>query len=155
MEHVVDRSLGMTMRLAQSLGLHRSEELSSSTSADVVRSKTWWAILWQDSLLSISYDRASSAATADCPYPPVSQADIGLNYHECMYRICKIGLDTIRNRVKAQTIQNRLGGCSSMRDEIEHTQDTARTHLRDLGSCRSIIEQVSRVLGSSSGGVLS
>lgn len=129
------------MRLAQTLGLHRTEDPTSTDPSSIARTKTWWAILWQDSLLSMSYDRASSAATADSPYPPVTRPDFGLSYHESMYRICKIGLDTIVNRVAPQSIQTRLGGCSAMRNAIQHTQDTSRTHLRDLGSCRSIIEQ--------------
>lgn len=129
------------MRLAQSLGLHRSELPSSPDPACIARSKLWWAILWMDSFLSISYDRASSAATVDCPYPPVTQPDLGYSYHEAIYRVCKIGLDTIRNRVANQTIQNRIGRCATMRDEVQRTQDGSRSHLKDLASCRSIIEQ--------------
>lgn len=131
----------MTIRLAQSLGLHRSTDKQANSPEDLARTKVWWAIIWQDSLLSISFDRASSAATADCPYPPRLYPGKGLTYHEAMYRICKVGLDTIRNRVAPQSIESRLTGCSALRDEVQRAQDTALDHLRDINFCKSIREQ--------------
>lgn len=134
--------LGMTIRLAQSLGLHTQPQDRDYTEEDIIRSKTWWVVLWQDSLLSISYDRASAAASVDCAYPP---ADLnqrgGLSFAEAMYRMSKVGLDTVRNRVAPQSIESRLSHCVDLREEIQRTQDTAADHLRDLSSCRSIKDQ--------------
>jgi len=132
------------MRLAQSLGLHRStttDAQASATYEDNTRTGLWWAVLWQDSLLSISYDRASSAATADCPYPPTRQPNKGFTYHESMYRILKVGLDTIRNRVAMQSIESRLDRCGTLRAEVERAREHAAEHLQDLSKCRSIMEQ--------------
>lgn len=132
----------MTIRLAQSLGIHRTPDKSATSDQDVAGNKIWWAVLWQDSLLSISYDRASSAATADCPVPTSPDTEKGgYTYHESMYRILKVGLDTIRNRVAPQRIESRLSRCGGLRDEVQRTRDQAASHLRDLGSCKSIREQ--------------
>lgn len=136
--------LGMTMRLAQSLGLHRSsttDARETATTEDNARTQLWWAVLWQDSLLSISYDRSSSAVTADCPFPPLRQPGRGYTYHEAMYRILKTGLDTIRNRVASQTIETRLVKCGDLRDAVTRARDEATDHLRDLSRCKSIVEQ--------------
>lgn len=135
--------LGMTIRLAQSLGLHRSiENHAAPSSAEVTRSKIWWAVLWQDSLLSISYDRASSAATVDAEMPPNLSSDgQGYSYHECMYRVLKVGLDTVRNRVAPQMIESRLSRCGDLRNEVQKAQDRSVEHLRDLESCKSIRDQ--------------
>ncbi|KAB8346018.1 hypothetical protein FH972_023070 [Carpinus fangiana] len=134
--------LGMTIRLAQSLGLHTMPDTRPLSEIDLMRSRTWWAVLWQDSLLSISYDRASSAATADCPFPPEESSQRGgITFAEAMRRFCKVGLDTVRNRLAPQSIENRLTRCVDLRKEIQRTQERAADHLRDLGSCRSIKDQ--------------
>jgi hypothetical protein len=134
----------MTIRLAQSLGLHRSSQSDqpNSVTPDINdRTALWWAVLWQDSVLSLSYDRGSSAATADCPFPPTKDAVNGFTYHESMYRILKVGLDTIRNRVASQSIEARIDRCGGLRDEVQRAQDNSNEHLRDLSKCRSIMEQ--------------
>lgn len=134
--------LGMTIRLAQSLGLHTMPETRPLSEADTIRCRTWWVVLWQDSLLSISYDRASSAATVDCPFPPEESPQRGgITFAEAMHRICKVGLDTVRNRVAPQSIEARLSRCVDLREEIQRTQGRAADHLRDLTACRSIKDQ--------------
>jgi len=134
--------LGLTIRLAQSLGMHRASEITPTSHQDMVRSKTWWAVLWQDSLLSISYDRASCASTVDCALPAiVDRSRGGMAFADCMYRICKVGLDLIRNRVAPQSIEGRLSRCQDLRDDVQRAQDQATDHCRDLRSCRSIRDQ--------------
>lgn len=60
--------LGMTCRLAQSLGLHlpspsdQSESGGANTVADprskeMVRRQLWWTCTWHDTLISLSFDR--------------------------------------------------------------------------------------------------
>jgi hypothetical protein len=54
--------IGMTCRLAQSLGLHRAvthDETGSTTISpkDFVRRKLWWTCQWHDTLTSLSFDR--------------------------------------------------------------------------------------------------
>ena len=133
----------MTIRLAQSLGLQTASEKQppSVTTSDLQRSKTWWSLLWQDSLLSISYDRATSAATVDCPYPTSEGQRGNFTFCDCMQRICKVGLDTVRNRVAPQSIESRLSRCVDLRAEIEKTQKDAKEHLRKVDSCQNQQQQ--------------
>jgi hypothetical protein len=56
--------LGLTCRLAQSLGLHRPNPQdgrdSASTdikSTEMIRRKLWWTCVWHDTLTSLSFDR--------------------------------------------------------------------------------------------------
>lgn len=141
-------SLGLTNRLALSLGLHaasakvnNSSELVNSPS-QLANSKTWWSVLWQDSVLSLSYDRASSTACVECPFPPLdTSARGGLSYPECMLRVCKVGLDAVRNRVLVQSIESRLERCEEMRVEVQQAHDQAADHLRDARKCRSTQDQ--------------
>ncbi|KAI9725161.1 MAG: hypothetical protein M1828_003503 [Chrysothrix sp. TS-e1954] len=54
-----------------------------------------------------------------------------------MQRICKVGLDTVRNRVRPQSIESRLSRCVDLRAEIEDTQKQAAEHLRKIELCRN------------------
>lgn len=54
--------MGLTCRLAQSLGLHRpdmSDENATqeAKSKEVIRRKLWWVCVWHDTLTSLSFDR--------------------------------------------------------------------------------------------------
>lgn len=55
--------MGLTCRLAQSLGLHRpstSERASLQPDAkatEMIRRKLWWTVVWHDTLTSLSFDR--------------------------------------------------------------------------------------------------
>ena len=136
--------LGMTLRLARTLGADTASEHASRSSSDLLASKTWWAVLWQDSLLCISYDRATSTATPDTPFPPpdLSTDRGGLQFAECMYRIAKVGILTVRNRVAPQSIESRLSRCVDLRNEIARTRDNAADHLKEPRACKTIRDQV-------------
>ena len=136
--------LGMTLRLARTLGADTASEHAGRSQADLLASKTWWAVLWQDSLLCISYDRATSTATPETPFPtPDLRTDRGgLAYAECMYRIAKVGLLTVRNRIAPQSIESRLSRCVDLRRDIAQTREAAADHLRDQRSCKTIRDQV-------------
>lgn len=56
--------MGLTCRLAQSLGLHRptSHESRDTTpqgpnSKEMIRRRLWWSCVWHDTLTSLSFDR--------------------------------------------------------------------------------------------------
>jgi len=151
--------LGTTIRSAQALGLHRMPEAPQLTARDITRSKVWWVVLWQDSILSVPYDRGAGAYV-EAPYPPDEPSDRGgFSYRQCMYRgklmcksfhdryvnvllVCKVGLATVRNRLFPQSIESRLSRCKDLREEIKITQAQAADHLRDYRNCRSINDQI-------------
>ncbi|KAL9092187.1 MAG: hypothetical protein Q9159_000946 [Coniocarpon cinnabarinum] len=136
--------LGMTLRLARVLGADSATEHANKSSCDLMLAKVWWALLWQDSLLCISYDRATSTATPETQYPPpdlISDRG-GLSFGECMYRIARVGLLTVRNRTAPQSIESRLSRCVDLRDDIARMREAAADHLKSSNHCRTIRDQV-------------
>src|SRR5271156_297533 len=53
--------IGLTMRMAFSLGLQTDSHQFRDTD-QYFRRRVWWALAWQDSHFSMSYDRPSSSA---------------------------------------------------------------------------------------------
>ena len=56
--------MGLTCRLAQSLGLHRTTPSDSrdstppnTQSKEMIRRRLWWSCVWHDTLTSLSFDR--------------------------------------------------------------------------------------------------
>lgn len=135
--------LGLTIRLAQGLGLHLP--CSSSTPAEerAFRSKIWWAIIWQDSLLAITYDRASSTATMDQHSTPVPQvyAPVG-HYYSSMYRLCKVGLDMVRDRAVVMTSRETHSRINEHRDSIQTIMRDSAEYLRDSRECTTLRESL-------------
>jgi hypothetical protein len=135
--------MGLTVRLSQTLGLHRLCPPSTSAQIKSVRSKVWWALLWQDSLLSISYDRASSTTTIDHTVPLSQNAAPGTRtYVESMYRLCKVGLDIVRERQRPQNSQDALMRITEHRNELQDIMVDAADYLKDSRRCRSMRDQL-------------
>ncbi|KAG0647645.1 Repressor of drug resistance 1 [Hyphodiscus hymeniophilus] len=99
--------LGLTCRLAQALGLHRgpheSARISNTAANDLPRRKLWWTIVWQDSLLSLSFDRSPIAMMTRCQLPlgPTALSE-GFNYTEAMYHLCQKVLQSVNNDSNSQ-----------------------------------------------------
>ncbi|KAL1633464.1 hypothetical protein SLS56_002849 [Neofusicoccum ribis] len=134
--------LGLTIRLAQSQGLHRTCPSHTSEEMRLTRKKIWWSVLWQDSLLSITFDRASSTSTNEAvPVSPESSPG-NRAYIECMYRLCKIGLDIVSERSLSHTPQETLLRIAERRQEIQEIMFDAADYLRDSRKCRSMRNQL-------------
>ncbi|KAF2653023.1 hypothetical protein K491DRAFT_603683 [Lophiostoma macrostomum CBS 122681] len=135
--------MGLTVRLSQTLGLHRTCPPSTPLQIKLTRSKVWWALLWQDSLLSISYDRASSTTTIDHTVPLKPGTAPGTrSYVESMYRLCKVGLDIVRERQKQQTSHDALTRITEHRNELQEIMVDAADYLKDSRRCRSMRDQL-------------
>src|SRR5438876_9012390 len=65
--------LGMALRMAFTLGLQTESQLFPAH-VQYLRRRVWWALAWQDSHFSMSYDRPSSSAVCgpEIPYLPTS-----------------------------------------------------------------------------------
>ncbi|CAI6335238.1 unnamed protein product [Periconia digitata] len=135
--------MGLTVRLSQTLGLHRMCPPSTPAPQKIVRSKVWWALLWQDSLLSISYDRASSTTTIDhtVPFNPTTSPGTR-SYVESMYRLCKVGLDIVRERQRPQNSHDALIRITEHRNELQEIMVDAADYLKDSRRCRSMRDQL-------------
>jgi hypothetical protein len=135
--------MGLTVRLSQTLGLHRMCPPSTPLQHTITRSKVWWALLWQDSLLSVSYDRASSTTTIDHTVPLSQHTSPGTRtYVESMYRLCKVGLDIVRERQRPLNSHDGLIRITEHRNELQEIMIDAADYLKDSRRCRSMRDQL-------------
>lgn len=90
--------LGMTSRMAFAMGL-QSDSHRFSTIERWRRARVWWALAWQDSHFSMSYDRPSAISLhqPSIPYDTTSKPG-QRSYAESMFQIISLTLEIIRNR---------------------------------------------------------
>ncbi|KAJ4290027.1 hypothetical protein N0V88_006829 [Collariella sp. IMI 366227] len=137
--------LGLTCRLAQSLGLHRAQPLDGRQTPDaarkeVSRRKLWWTCLWHDTLTSLSFDRSPMTNIPCCPIPlsPTANTD-GWAYLEAMYHLCQIisqrlNPDAIANATYLQILEN----C----DAVASIRKTMLVQLRSKETCKSALDRL-------------
>ncbi|KAK0667908.1 fungal-specific transcription factor domain-containing protein [Cercophora samala] len=137
--------LGLTCRLAQSLGLHRPQQLDGRPSPEaekreVSRRKLWWTCLWHDTLTSLSFDRSPITNIPCCPIPMSQTAETeGWAYLEAMYHLCKIisqrlNPDAASNATYSQILDN----CKA----VEHIRDKCLNQLRNKDACKSALDRL-------------
>ncbi|KAK5138050.1 hypothetical protein LTR08_005848 [Meristemomyces frigidus] len=133
--------LGLTIRLAQGLGIHRNCPPNVPIEVVLPRSRVWWGIMWQDSLLSITYDRAGTTAGFDINTMPMPQ-HFALTgpYHSIMYRLSKVSLDIVRNRAMVMDSREHYDRIIEHRDAISAIMRESAEYLRDSRKCTSTRE---------------
>ena len=130
--------MGLTIRLAQNLGVHQACPPATPEDRTFPRSKIWWAVVWQDSLLSISYDRASSTLSVDRNTMPMPQHFRAVpHYHASMYRLCRVGLDIVQDRTLSLQPRELHDRIVQHRDAISSIMRDAAEYLRDSRKCTS------------------
>ena len=137
--------LGLGIRLAQSLGLHKECPPGTSLAVKNERSKTWWAVVWQDSLLSITYDRASSSSSLDGPthFPPDFTSGHGnWTFEECMYRLCSVSLDIVRERHTHHDTYATLYRMVEHEKELSDIMAGAADYIRNSTYCHTEREKL-------------
>lgn len=145
--------LGLTIRLAQGLGIHRPCPPGTETGLSYARSKIWWSIIWQDSLLSITYDRSSAAGALEATTVPKPQ-HFGFvePYHAVMYDLSKVGMGIVRDRARSMSVQEQITRITEHRDALSNVMRDAAEYLRDSRTCttrRETIEHWALYLHSS------
>lgn len=138
--------LGLTCRLAQSLGLHRSNpqegrDSSSDLSVkDYVRRKLWWTCQWHDTLTSLSFDRPNMTNIQCCPIPLLpSKAVQGLSYLEAMYTLTKIISEKLNpDATAAVTYDKILENCR----EIEAIRENVYPQLRSKDAAKTAVDRL-------------
>ena len=130
--------LGLTIRLAQGLGLHRSCPPHIPVPVTLPRARIWWAILWQDSILSIVYDRASttSATEVNTQQMPQELAETGA-YHASMYRLARVVLKIVRDRAVPMSAEDQYQRIIEHRSEITNIMHESAEYLRDSRTCKN------------------
>ena len=136
--------LGMTLRLGTALGL-QADSPRFTPQETYARRRVWWALAWQDSHFSVSYDRPTSAAITrpGIPYQPGSQPG-NRSYPESMFRIISLTLDIIRSRFIRPGATMSLASMVSYKEEVTKIVAEAAPHLRDRAYCRTAIQHQER-----------
>jgi hypothetical protein len=92
-------------------------------------------IIWQDSLLSISFDRVSSILSID-RHSPASNMPSG-SYIECMYNLCQIGLEIVQERSRDMRSDGVIY-ITETQKRLEAINYGASGHLRDVKMIKSM-----------------
>lgn len=137
--------LGLTCRLAQSLGLHRTQHIDARSSPDAVkkemsRRKLWWTCLWHDILTSLSFDRTPMTHIACCPIPmsPTAETE-GWAYLEAMYHLLQIVSERLNpDAIAAATYAQILDNCVA----VENIRERVLLQLRHKESCKSALDRL-------------
>ncbi|KAK3331648.1 fungal-specific transcription factor domain-containing protein [Cercophora scortea] len=137
--------LGLTCRLAQSLGLHRMQTLDGRQTPEIVKKETsrrklWWTCVWHDTLTSLSFDRSPMTNIPCCPIPIAGAADSdGWAYLEAMYHLCKLISDRLNPDAAATaTYAQILDNCTV----VENIRDKLSSQLRSKESCKSALDRL-------------
>ncbi|KAM3073603.1 hypothetical protein ACMFMG_004512 [Clarireedia jacksonii] len=137
--------IGLTCRLAQALGLHRGPNengrITSSDDNDLPRRKLWWTIVWQDSLLSLSFDRTPIAVITRCQVPlrPTALTE-GFTYTEAMYHLCQRVLDFVKN--DSTNSQPDCDQIIANSIEVENIRQKVVPALRIKEACKTVQDRL-------------
>ena len=127
--------LGLVVRMAFSMGLQINQS-GFSDHESWLRRRTWWAIAWQDSHFSVSYDRPSASALCgpDIPQSPGSSSD-DRSYAETMFSVVRLTQDVIRERCLKPNLRMGWSQIQRYRDGVIQIVSDATPHLRERSSC--------------------
>jgi hypothetical protein len=103
-----------------------------------------WAIAWQDSLLSLSFDRDPVTTVKDLEAPLSATAhESGYTYTEATYYICKIVLKAVGSNSTSRTDYN---GIANEVATLENVFTLVLPHLRSKEDCKTIQERLENLL---------
>lgn len=127
--------LGLVVRMAFSMGLQINQS-GFSDHESWLRRRTWWAISWQDSHFSVSYDRPSASALCgpDIPYSPGSTPG-NRSYAETMFAIIRLTQEVIRERVMKPNARMSWSQIQRCRDGVIQIVSDGAPHLRERSAC--------------------
>ncbi|KAE8354642.1 fungal-specific transcription factor domain-containing protein [Aspergillus coremiiformis] len=134
--------MGTTIRLAQSIGLHEAS-LSLPASEQFQRNKLWWALVWQDTFLSFTYDRPQTTIARSCPIPYRQQPE-GLSFQESIFTVCNILLNKVRQET-AGNLEDLRQSALKYKRQLEEVWDDAAPFLTDKARCTSLQDHLERL----------
>ncbi|KAJ5536016.1 hypothetical protein N7513_009202 [Penicillium frequentans] len=139
--------LGLTLRLAQSIGLHEDtiQADSSNTIHQFQRKRLWWALLWQDTFLSFTYDRPPSTikSSGNIPYDPSSNERGNHSFADCVMTLCQIMLGRSQKDEDSESLTTIMG--YKHRVERILDDDFAAPFLRNKARCRTPQQHLERL----------
>ncbi|UPK89930.1 hypothetical protein LCI18_000865 [Fusarium solani-melongenae] len=139
--------MGLTCRLAQSLGLHRTTPSDSrdstppnTQSKEMIRRRLWWSCVWHDTLTSLSFDRCPMTNFPCCPIPVMSPTPNGnYSYLETMYHLMEIisrrlNPDVMMSSSYTQIVDN----CEA----VESLRSRTSPQLQFKESCKTALDRL-------------
>lgn len=117
----------------------KKKKKKKPTSADYYR----WMLIWQDTFLSLTYDRPPSAITGIFPIPLTPYTE-GLTFQESVFTICKI----ILNRTQLENSGDShppMENALDSRRELEAIWPTVAPFLRDKSRCTTLQQHLERL----------
>lgn len=138
--------LGMTLRSAFSMGLHVPSSQTFSEQEQYHRSRIWWALAWQDSHFSVSYDRPSASILCAPELPYTKQSSPGArSYVESMANIIKVTQSILRDRQSNPKQAMSLATIIKYKDEVHRIWSEALPRLRNRHQCVSMTDHLERL----------
>ncbi|KLP06816.1 Uncharacterized protein Y057_11260 [Fusarium fujikuroi] len=139
--------MGLTCRLAQSLGLHRTPRNESrdctppnTQSKEMVRRRLWWSVVWHDTLTSLSFDRSPMTNFPCCPIPVMAPTPNGnYSYLETMYHLMEI----ISRRLNPDDMMS--ASYSQIIDDceaVETLRSRTAPQLRNKEICKTALDRL-------------
>ncbi len=128
-------TLGMALRMAYTIGL-QTESHRFHGKELYLRRRVWWALAWQDSHFSMSYDRPSSTCFCgtEIPYRKMSMPG-HRSYAESMYRIIQLTQEIIGGRIVKPRSNLTWSAIQSYEEEIARIMVDAAKHLKERSHC--------------------
>ncbi|KAL4902693.1 hypothetical protein BDW74DRAFT_180395 [Aspergillus multicolor] len=126
--------LGTTVRLAQTLGLHTERGIAHWPDHAKQKAKSLWSMtVWQDSLLSLCYDRPPIVSTRG--WTPDAQTWSQLSYTNLMHYLCWIALGIIKMQ---ETPESEPTQNLKLLTELDSSYARAQPHLLHREDCRNL-----------------
>lgn len=99
-----------------------------------------WTILWQDSLLSLSFDRSPIAIMTRCqsPLSPTALTE-GFSYTEAMYTLCFNILQSVKNDSNSSPTFDQIIANSI---EVENIRQQVVPRLRSTDLCKTLQDRL-------------
>lgn len=137
--------LGMTLRSGLSMGLHvDSHEFSDHEK--YLRGRIWWALAWQDSHFSVSYDRPSSSIMCTPSIPYTADSSPGnRSYVETLSAIIRLTQEIIRDRTISPSKAMSFSTIKKYKDHLYSIIADAAPRLKDRSLCQCTTEHMERL----------
>lgn len=137
--------LGLTCRLAQSLGLDRGSPNNEKgkgvelSKRELVRRTLWWKCVWHDSLTSLSFDRSPMTNAGSVQIPISNPSAGGWQYLEAMCHMCKIISQRLNpEALAAASYDEILENCEA----TESLRQKVIPSLRSKEACSSALDRL-------------
>ncbi|RFU26252.1 hypothetical protein B7463_g10085, partial [Scytalidium lignicola] len=131
--------LGLTIRLAQSLGLHcAAPPREDSSPRESEAWALWQGLLWDDTILSLCYDRPCNTWNAGFVPRIARLTETGLSFIECCHGQAMIMNDIQHERARSQRTRLEVSEVlfEAAEEQIMLYEASAQEHLRDRCTCK-------------------